>query len=437
MAVVPAACEAWTIMDQSVVAEPASSRGIPEVRRASRSLDDAWVGGVCAGLAQHLGWSLLLLRVAFVALGAMQFVGVAAYLLLWLSLPPRQESGSIGVEAATRSGHRSPAEASKPRGGDFGTMIAVAFLGAGLLSLPHLFGIGLDVPWLIVGALTTLGLFCLWNGADKINATPVGEGKRRHWVFLAQGGWLLWFQLLVGVALLSGAGFGAVIVSRFEGTMATFLIVVLVVVGLAAIIAPFGTRLRFTLVAAREAKLVADAQADMAAHLHDSVLQTLALIQRQADNPHLVARLARRQERELREWLYGDQIPDASFAAAIKRVAAEVEDSHGVPVEVIVVGDADLSERAEAVVRAAREAILNAAKHSGQNEVDVYAEVEGTTIEVFVRDRGVGFDVESVSADRQGVRGSILDRMARHGGRARVRSTPGEGTEVRLEMRIE
>jgi signal transduction histidine kinase len=167
--------------------------------------------------------------------------------------------------------------------------------------------------------------------------------------------------------------------------------------------------------------------------LHDSVLQTLAMIQRQADDPKAVQQLARRQERELRNWLYGDELPEATLKAALTAAAAEVEDERGVPVELVMVGDCDTSEEIQALVRAAREAMVNAAKHSGAEKIDVYAEIDEESVEVFVRDRGHGFDVDAVAEDRMGVKGSIIDRMARHGGSATIRSA-GDGTEVRLEI---
>jgi len=172
----------------------------------------------------------------------------------------------------------------------------------------------------------------------------------------------------------------------------------------------------------------------MAAHLHDSVLQTLALIQRQADDPKAVQQLARRQERELRTWLYGDELSELTLKAALTAAAAEVEDERGIPVEIIVVGDCETSDSVQALVRAARETMVNAAKHSGADKIDVYAEVDEDCVEVFIRDRGKGFDMDAVSEDRMGVRGSIIDRMARHGGTAQIRSTPGDGAEVRLEI---
>ena len=173
----------------------------------------------------------------------------------------------------------------------------------------------------------------------------------------------------------------------------------------------------------------------MAAHLHDSVLQTLALIQRHAGDSRQVATLARAQERDLRSWLYGEQpLSDTTVAGALRAAAAEVEDTHGVPVEVVVVGDAPMSEKLRPLVLAAREAMGNAALHSGAPQVDVYVECAEGSTEVFVRDRGRGFDEGGVPADRLGVRNSIRDRMHRHGGTVSIRTAPGDGTEVRLAM---
>ncbi|MDR0417252.1 MAG: histidine kinase, partial [Propionibacteriaceae bacterium] len=184
----------------------------------------------------------------------------------------------------------------------------------------------------------------------------------------------------------------------------------------------------------REEELVEQAKADVAAHLHDSVLQTLAMIQRQSGDAKAVAHLARRQERELRSWLYGDAVDAESLKAALRATAAEIEDTYSVPVDIVTVGDAELTPSLDALVRAAREAILNAAKHSGADRIDVYSEVGQDAVEVFVRDRGRGFDAGHVGEDRMGIRGSILDRMHRYGGQVGLRSTVGEGTEVRLEM---
>ena len=186
----------------------------------------------------------------------------------------------------------------------------------------------------------------------------------------------------------------------------------------------------------RRERIRSQERAEVAAHLHDSVLQTLALIQKAAGSPSEVTRLARSQERELRTWLYTSRAGQGTLSRALEAVAAEVEEQHRVSVDVVAVGDLVLDEKGAALVAAAREAVVNAAKHSGAATVDVYAEVEPHQATVFVRDRGVGFDPSDVPADRHGLSGSVVGRMERHGGRAFVRSTPGEGTEIRLEMEL-
>lgn len=177
----------------------------------------------------------------------------------------------------------------------------------------------------------------------------------------------------------------------------------------------------------------------MASRVHDSVLQTLALIQRRASEPQQVIQLARAQERELRSWLFDGRAPgslaaDTTFAAGVRLIQSEVEAQHGVTVEVVTVGDCALDANLQALLAAAREATVNAAKWSGVQVISLYAEVEPNEISLFVRDRGRGFDPAAVPADRRGLSESVQARMARHGGSADVRSAPGEGTEVRLSM---
>jgi signal transduction histidine kinase len=212
------------------------------------------------------------------------------------------------------------------------------------------------------------------------------------------------------------------------------LVLLAIVVALALILTPLWFRLAKSLAEEREARIRSQERAELGAHLHDSVLQTLALVQRRADDPRAVAALARRQERELRTWLSGTRESAAweSLAGALTAAAAEVEDAHGVAVEVVAVGDARLDGGGEAIVAAAREALVNAAKFAGERPIAVYAEADEARVQVFVRDRGPGFDPEAVPADRQGLRESIVGRTERAGGRAFVRSTPGEGTEVEL-----
>jgi signal transduction histidine kinase len=202
------------------------------------------------------------------------------------------------------------------------------------------------------------------------------------------------------------------------------------------ILTPWWLRLVRGLTEEREERVRTQERAELAAHLHDSVLQTLALMQKRADDPRAVAALARRQERELRAWLNGapTDAPRQTLAAAIQEVVGEVEDDHGVPVEVVVVGDCPLDEATEALVAATREAVVNAVKFAAGTPVSVYAEADGDRVEVFVRDRGPGFDLAAVPPDRRGLRESVLGRMDRHGGEAHVHTQPGAGTEIELVL---
>jgi signal transduction histidine kinase len=212
---------------------------------------------------------------------------------------------------------------------------------------------------------------------------------------------------------------------------------VVVMVALGLILAPFLWRLGRNLAAERAERIRSEERAQMAAHLHDSVLQTLALVQRRADQPREVVALARAQERELRAWLYGraGEREADSFAAAVEAIAAEIEAMHGIDVDVVTVGDCPVAGDVLALLAATREAIVNAAKHSGADAVSVYVEVEPAKVGVSVRDRGKGFDPATVPDDRRGIADSIRARLQRHGGKATVTSAPGEGTEVELEVR--
>jgi signal transduction histidine kinase len=216
-----------------------------------------------------------------------------------------------------------------------------------------------------------------------------------------------------------------------------FLGTAVLVVALALVVAPYLLGLARKLTVERMQRIRSEERAEMGAHLHDSVLQTLALIQRRADDPAEVIGLARRQERELRDWLLardGTVGAPTSLRAGLEQVAQETEATHAVRVETVVVGDCPLDERLEALIAAAREALVNAAKFAGAAQIDIYAEAGAEVVEVFVRDRGIGFDPEAIPADRQGIRRSIRERMARHGGMACVRSAPGQGTEVELTI---
>jgi signal transduction histidine kinase len=241
----------------------------------------------------------------------------------------------------------------------------------------------------------------------------------------------------LGVALVLAGGFAFLWANGATRPAGEALLAGLaVLVAVALIFAPSWRRLARSLAAERTERIRSQERADVGAHLHDSVLQTLALIQRSAEDPKQVATLARRQERELRGWLAGgdSREPGERLAAALDAAAAEVEAAVGGSVEVVAVGDCPLEERGEAVLAAAREAMLNAAKFAGDAPVSVYAELSEERIQVFVRDRGAGFDPAAVPQERRGVRESIMGRMRRAGGRAAVRSLPGGGTEVEIAL---
>ena len=244
-------------------------------------------------------------------------------------------------------------------------------------------------------------------------------------------------RLLVGASLVI-IGI-VVLLTRRAGlgeTVNAVLIVVVVAAGFALITGPIWMRMARELSLERRERIRAQERSELAAHLHDSVLQTLALIQRNADTPREVARLARGQERELRTLLYGNRAASARFATAVRDAAAEVEDSYGLHVDAVVVGDAALDADLQALVQAAREAMVNAAKHAEVEVVDVYAEVDLDEVLLYVRDRGRGFDPAQVPDDRQGLRGSIRERVERHGGTVRLRSAAGEGTEIEMRMTV-
>lgn len=410
--------------------------GARDVRRATRDTQEPIIGGVAAGLARHLGMPVLWVRAGFVLAALMGGLGIAFYAGLWLVLPTDShfETGAPGLESASRGGRR-PSRIRRLT--DIGPAIALAALGFGaVLLIEAVLGKG-AVFWPIFLAL--VGTALLWRQAD--------EAQRERWldttgridpvrVVVGNGGWAAYARIAAGVALVVAA---LVLFSVRGGSPAMVrdvtVAALLTVLGLAIVIGPWMYRLASDLTAERTERVRTQERADLAAHLHDSVLQTLALIQKNAQDGATVARLARSQERDLRSWLYaGEATDDSTVASALRGVAATTEDDHGVSVELVTVGDCAMGEPLRAVVSATREAVTNAAKHAGTGQVDVYAEITDEAIDVFVRDRGRGFDPATVPEDRFGVRNSIVDRMRRHGGTAEVRSGSGSGTEVRLHL---
>ena len=317
--------------------------------------------------------------------------------------------------------------------------VALGFVLAGVLLLLRAagvwFGDAVVGPVLLAG----VGSAVLWVRSDA--------PRRRSWARLAVGEGAVDhaadtevspLRIVVGTVLVAAALGGFVAANEALGAvreLATALVAAAAGIGL--LFGPWLWRLVEELGHERRERIRQEERAELAAHLHDSVLQTLVLIQRSGDDPRRVAALARRQERELRNWLYhGPPATDdaPTLASAVRRTAEEVETDHGVEVEVVVVGDADLDTAGRALLAAVREACVNAARHAQVTSVDVYVEVEDTRITAFVRDRGRGFRLANVPADRQGIRSSIVGRLERHGGHAEVHTSPGQGTEVEVTL---
>ena len=382
-----------------------------------------------AGLAARTGIDAAILRVVFViaavATGGLALLG---YLVAWAALPSMD-----GASAPLALPGRLP----RVRGG--GRVAA----GVGLLTLSALLAfreLGIwwsdALVWPLV--LAAFGAALLWerSRADstvdqpaRADAAPRGPSPTR----LTDA-----YRGVFGVLLVAGAALLFLSSNHILGGLRdAALTAVVVVVAIALILAPFLWRLGRNLASERAERIRSQERAELAAHLHDSVLQTLTLVQKRADDPREVAALARRQERELRDWLADDghRSAEQSFAGALRRLAEKIEDDHRVAVELVVVGDCELDESVEAVLGATGEALLNAAKHAPEpGPIRAYAEVEDTGIEAYVRDRGPGFDIGGVPPDRRGVRESIVGRMERAGGRADVRSSPDGGTEVSLAI---
>ena len=387
------------------------------LRRLSRSSTDRLLGGVCGGLGRAIGIDPLVVRVALVALTVAGGTGALIYVLAWLLLPEDGTDRSLARAAVT------------DRSTNLGEVLAVASIVLGVILLVRATGIWFSDAFVWPLLLAGVGLAVIWRQAGDRFRSSVPDLRSRRAALARIGVGVFLVVTGVGAFLAASDAFSAV----RQGVMATAAIVG----GLALITGPFWVRMGRDLATERRERIRSEERADMAAHLHDSVLQTLALIQRNADDPRAVVTMARRQERELRGWLFENEVdqPGAEMlAAALARAGAEVEGVHGVRVDVVAVGDLPLDDRLRALVAAAREAMVNAAKWSGDQTISVYAEVREGEASVFVRDWGAGFDLEAVAPDRHGVRESIVDRMARHGGKAAVRTSPGEGTEVELRI---
>jgi signal transduction histidine kinase/phage shock protein PspC (stress-responsive transcriptional regulator) len=393
-------------------------------RRFYRSAEHRLLGGVAGGLAAHLGTDVALVRLAFVLLVPLRGVGVLAYAAFWVLVP-------ISEGASERPRRPGPGT-TRPAGrqGAIAAGLGLAVVLAVLLSVVE------GGPPTVVAAAAVvagLGVILLWWQAD--------EAQRARWRSMGGGfrGWGL-VRAVAGVVLIVTGG-TLFLAARGElgEALDGLLGSAVILTGVGLVFAPYWLRMARELADERRARIRSQERAELAAHVHDSVLHTLTLIQRNVADPRSVARLARAQERELRGWLYPPP-PGAErrLAAAVREVAAEVEDAHDAQIDVVCVGDCALAEDLEPLLQAAREGMVNAAKYAGDESISVYVEVEADQVTLFVRDRGPGFDPDTIPADRHGVRESIVGRMHRHGGSAVIRTGTRDGatrgTEVQLEI---
>jgi signal transduction histidine kinase len=383
------------------------------------------VAGVASGLAQCTGIDVTLIRVALVITAIVSGWGLVAYVVAWLVLPLDGQPGTIGSRAMADRKGLIVVVALLPA--LIAVLVATSELNAGFLT---------SIAW--AGYFGLAGLLLIYRnaGTDERSwlrqalqpALEMGSRSRRSLVA----------RSVIGLALLGGGlalfTLGHPTRSAVDPLEGLGLIVAAVVV----VFGPWWLRLTRDLMSERQARIRAEERADVAARVHDSVLQTLALIQRSAAEPEKVVQLARTQERDLRSWLFSarprSDADGTTLVAAVEQIASDVETAHGVPVDVVNVGDCPLDDDLSAMLAAGREAMVNAAKWSGAASVSVFTEVERKRVSVFVRDRGRGFDPDSTPGDRQGIATSIRGRMQRIGGSVTIRSTVGEGSEVELSV---
>jgi signal transduction histidine kinase len=394
-----------------------------------RDPDDQLGGGVAAGIAAWRGFSPTTVRIVLaVAALVSQGWAVPFYVLGWLLIPVKGQQASI----ASRAKHDSRGVA---------LALALASLLAVFLFLAGAFNDTAIETYGWPQVISVAGLTLIWRNAPDGERAGMrrlvqpleslggsGTAARRATRLRFAGSAVL---LAIGLGWLLSLHGGTQLLAPLGGFL-------LVAAALVLLLGPWWLRIARDLVLERQGRARAEERADIAAHMHDSVLQTLALIQRRAEDPQAVVQLARAQERDLRSWLFEGRAPGdadaSSFAEGVRQIQRDVEAMHGVPVEVVIVGDCPLDEHIAALLAAGREATVNAAKWSGAAVISVFAEVEADKVNVAVRDRGKGFDPAAVPGDRKGVAESIRGRMSRHGGEATVQSAPGEGTKVTLTM---
>ncbi len=372
--------------------------------------------------------NVTLIRIIFVVSALFSGFGFAVYVLAWLFLPAEGDEGTIASRA--KSDLRGITFAAVTASIVIVLLIFVSILGVGVIS---------SFGWpVVIGAA---GLVLIWRNASSAEQASM-QGFAQPLIGAAQGSERprIGLRLLIaGLLLIVGLAVLASVHHPVE-LLVPLLGFIIVVGAVAVLLGPWWRRVVTDLMVERQSRIRAEERADIAARVHDSVLQTLALIQRRADSPQHVIQLARAQERELRSWLFDGRPPGSmdglvtTVASAVRRIQQDTEAQHGIAIEAVTVGDCALDEDLDALLAAAREATVNAAKWSGAQVISLFAEVEPTEVSVFVRDRGCGFDPAAVPADRKGLAESVKSRIERRGGLVTIRSTLGEGTEVSLTM---
>ncbi len=408
----------------------------PEQRKFIVRSEDRFIAGVCGGLAEHLNLPVSYVRLGFLALSALGGVGLLLYGWLWVFTPSASETQADELRSWGSRNRSLAEEMSRVQQGLFnGTENAVSLsrwrdvlIGVGMLTLAVLalgqwagWNFRWDLIWPAIGIIG--GILLAWMQIDRSAARPERKLNATFVIRLALG-----LVLVIGglLAILSGTVSVADLLGGLWAALA-------IIAGAVVVLLPWGAKLWRDYLAERSSRQATAQRAEFAAHLHDSVLQTLAVIQKRSDDPAAVRTLARVQERELRQWLYGEQhLDDQDVVVELQNEAESIEKLLLRDIDVVAVGNAQGFAGQQALVAASREAMMNAAKHA-EGRISVYVECSVTEVEVFIRDRGTGFDQKLIPEDRHGVRESILGRMERAGGSARIRSSE-DGTEVQLSM---
>lgn len=394
-----------------------------------REQTDRLAGGVAAGIAARTGFDVTAVRVVLVVLTLITYgYGAVAYVLGWLVIPATGADASIGSKALTDK--RGIAQAL-----GLASLLAIGLVVASVLNAGWI--TSLAIPLIACPA----GLVLIWRNAPPDEQVVL---RRLAAPLLGVGGGIRDSRPVARLVLAAGL-LAAGLVALLRGHESYRVLVplagiLLVIAGIAVVLMPWWLRIAKDLVDERQARIRAEERSEVASRVHDSVLQTLALIQRRASDPHQVVQLARAQERDLRSWLFDGRAPGsldgqaATIAEGVRLIQQDVEAQHGMSVDAVTVGDCELDDDLAALLAAAREATVNAAKWSGADVVSLFAEVEPEAISLFIRDRGRGFDPDTVPVDRKGLAESVRGRLARRGGSATIRSAPGKGTEVSLSM---